>query len=105
MSSWDEFYAEIEAEAKAEGPAAVRDLRAKELKYSLISSLIASRVAVTQCARRAERFLRAIHRARSCDARIRSLMERAAGTRGRAMSRRLARMFCMDSNRPPHWPH
>jgi DNA-binding XRE family transcriptional regulator len=43
MSSFDDFYAEIEAEAKAEGPAAVRDLRAKELKYSLISSLIAGR--------------------------------------------------------------
>ena len=43
MSSWGEFYEEIEAEAKAEGPAAVRDLRAKELKYSLISSLIAGR--------------------------------------------------------------
>jgi transcriptional regulator with XRE-family HTH domain len=43
MSGWDEFYAEIEAEAKAEGPAAVRDLRAKELKYSLITSLIAGR--------------------------------------------------------------
>ena len=43
MSSFDDFDAEIEAEAKAEGPAAVRDLRAKELKYSLISSLIAGR--------------------------------------------------------------
>jgi len=43
MSSVDDFYAEIEAEAKAEGPAAVRDLRAKELKYTLISSLIAGR--------------------------------------------------------------
>jgi DNA-binding XRE family transcriptional regulator len=43
MSSWDEFYAEIQAEAKADGPAAVRDLRAKELKYGLISSLIAGR--------------------------------------------------------------
>jgi DNA-binding XRE family transcriptional regulator len=42
-SSFDEFYAEIEAEARAEGPAAVRDLRAKELKYSLISSLITGR--------------------------------------------------------------
>src|ERR1019366_9951014 len=65
----------------------------------------ARRVAVTQCARRAERFLRAMRRAHSCDAMTRSLVERAAGTRGRAMSRRLARMYCMDSNRSPHLPH
>jgi DNA-binding XRE family transcriptional regulator len=43
MSSWDELCAEIETEAEAEGPAAVYDLRAKEVKYSLISSLIAGR--------------------------------------------------------------
>ncbi len=42
-NNFDEFYAEIEAEARAEGPAAVRDLRAKELKYSLINSLITGR--------------------------------------------------------------
>jgi DNA-binding XRE family transcriptional regulator len=42
-TSFDEFYAEMAAEARAEGPAAVADLRAKELKYSLINSLIAGR--------------------------------------------------------------
>ena len=40
---FDEFYGEIEAEAAAEGPDAVRDLRAKELKYALISSLMTGR--------------------------------------------------------------
>jgi XRE family transcriptional regulator, regulator of sulfur utilization len=42
-NGFEEFYGEIEAEARAEGPAAVRDLRAKELKYSLINSLITRR--------------------------------------------------------------
>ena len=40
---FDELYAASDAEARAEGPEAVRDLRAKELKYSLISSLITAR--------------------------------------------------------------
>lgn len=43
MSSFDEFYAELEAEAEDEGPDAIGDLRAKELKYSLISALLAGR--------------------------------------------------------------
>jgi DNA-binding XRE family transcriptional regulator len=42
-NSFDSFYAEIEAEALAEGPKAVRDLRAKEMKYALISSLMMAR--------------------------------------------------------------
>lgn len=42
-TGFDEFYREIEAEAEAEGPAAVADLRAKELKYGLISSLLTRR--------------------------------------------------------------
>jgi DNA-binding XRE family transcriptional regulator len=42
-TSFDEFYREIEEEAHREGPAAVRDLRAKELKYALISSLLTRR--------------------------------------------------------------
>jgi ribosome-binding protein aMBF1 (putative translation factor) len=40
---FDDFYAEIEAEAKAEGPEAVRDLRAKELKYSFLNALMTAR--------------------------------------------------------------
>src|ERR1019366_1745024 len=65
----------------------------------------ARRVAVTQCARRAVRFLRAMRRAHSCDAMTRSFVARAAGTWGRAMSRRPGRMSCMDSNPSPHLPH
>ena len=42
-SSFDEFYAEVEAEAQAEGAEAVRDLRAKELKYELINALTTRR--------------------------------------------------------------
>ena len=42
-NSFDSFYAEIEAEALAEGPEAIRDLRAKEMKYALISSLMMAR--------------------------------------------------------------
>ena len=42
-TGFDEFYREIEAEAQAEGPAAVADLRAKELKYQLINSLLTRR--------------------------------------------------------------
>ncbi len=36
-------WAEIEAEAVAEGPAAVADLRAKDIKYTLINLLISAR--------------------------------------------------------------
>ena len=42
-SSFDEFYAEVEAEAQAAGAEAVRDLRAKELKYELINALTTRR--------------------------------------------------------------
>lgn len=42
-SSFDEFYAELEAEAEAEGAEAIRDLRAKELKYELINALTTRR--------------------------------------------------------------
>src|SRR5260370_36697415 len=45
-NTFDEFYKEIETEAEAEGPEAVRDLRTKELKYALISSLMAGRRAL-----------------------------------------------------------
>src|ERR1019366_2513649 len=65
----------------------------------------ARRVAVTPWATRVERFLRLMRRARSCDARTRSWVASVAGTRGCAMSRRLARIDCMDSNRSPHLPH
>ena len=40
---FDDFWAEIEAEAKAEGPEAVRDLEAKRLKYRLINVLLTRR--------------------------------------------------------------
>jgi DNA-binding XRE family transcriptional regulator len=39
-TGFDDFYREIEKEAEAEGPAALADLRAKELKYALINSLL-----------------------------------------------------------------
>lgn len=42
-TGFDEFYREVEAEAEAEGPAAVIDLRAKELKYALVNSLLTRR--------------------------------------------------------------
>jgi ribosome-binding protein aMBF1 (putative translation factor) len=42
-STFKDFYKEIEAEAAAEGPDAMRDLHAKELKYALISSLMTGR--------------------------------------------------------------
>ncbi len=45
-NTFDEFYKEIETEAEAEGPEAVRDLRTKELKYALISSLMTGRRAL-----------------------------------------------------------
>lgn len=38
-----EFYGELKAEAKAEGPEAIRDLRAKEVKFALINTLITRR--------------------------------------------------------------
>lgn len=40
---FDEFYGELEGEAKAEGSEAIRDLRAKEVKYALINTLITRR--------------------------------------------------------------
>lgn len=42
-AKFDGFYTDLEAEAQAEGPEAVADLRAKEIKYALINSLIAGR--------------------------------------------------------------
>jgi len=42
-NSFEDFYGELEAEARAEGPEAVRDLRAKEIKYALINTLISRR--------------------------------------------------------------
>lgn len=42
-TTFDDFYRELERDAQAEGEFAVADLRAKELKYSLINSLIAGR--------------------------------------------------------------
>jgi transcriptional regulator with XRE-family HTH domain len=44
--SFDDFYAQLEAEARAEGPRAVLDLRAKEVKYALINTLITRRQAL-----------------------------------------------------------
>lgn len=41
--SFDDFYGELEDEAKGEGPSAIRDLRAKEVKYALINTLITRR--------------------------------------------------------------
>ena len=45
-TSFDEFYSELENEAQAEGPRAVADLRAKEVRYALINALITSRHAL-----------------------------------------------------------
>ena len=42
-TDFDELFAEIEAEAAAEGEEAVLDLRAKQAKYRLINLLISSR--------------------------------------------------------------
>jgi DNA-binding XRE family transcriptional regulator len=42
-SNFDDLFDDIEAEAKAEGPAAVRDLRAKQLRYRLLNALISRR--------------------------------------------------------------
>jgi len=42
-TGFDEFYGELEKEAQAEGPEAIRDLRAKEFKYGLINALITRR--------------------------------------------------------------
>lgn len=41
--SFDDFYSKLAAEAKGEGPEAARDLRAKEVKYALINTLITRR--------------------------------------------------------------
>lgn len=41
--SFDDFYGELQEEAKGEGPEATRDLHAKEVKYALINSLITRR--------------------------------------------------------------
>lgn len=45
-TGFDEFYAQLEDEARAEGPGAVLDLRAKEVKYALINTLITRRQAL-----------------------------------------------------------
>jgi transcriptional regulator with XRE-family HTH domain len=45
-ASFAEFYAQLADEARAEGPAAVLDLRAKEVKYALINTLITRRQAL-----------------------------------------------------------
>jgi DNA-binding XRE family transcriptional regulator len=42
-NGFDEFYGALKAEAKAEGPGAIRDMRAKEVKYALINMLITRR--------------------------------------------------------------
>jgi len=42
-ASFEDFYAELADEAQAEGPAAIADLRAKEVKYALINALITRR--------------------------------------------------------------
>ena len=42
-NSFEDFYGELEADARAEGPEAIRDLRAKEIKYALINTLITRR--------------------------------------------------------------
>jgi DNA-binding XRE family transcriptional regulator len=41
--SFDDFYGELQEEAKGEGPEATRDLHAKEVKYALINTLITRR--------------------------------------------------------------
>ncbi len=45
-TNFDEFYAQLENEARAEGPGAILDLRAKEVKYALINTLITRRQAL-----------------------------------------------------------
>lgn len=42
-SAFEDFYADLREEAEAEGPAAVADLRAKEIKYALVNTLITRR--------------------------------------------------------------
>lgn len=42
-NGFEDLYHELEDEAKAEGPDAIRDLRAKEFKYTLVNTLIARR--------------------------------------------------------------
>lgn len=41
--SFEDFYTELEAETRAEGKEAIADLRAKELKYGLLNSLLSRR--------------------------------------------------------------
>jgi len=41
--SFEDFYSELEDEARDEGPRAILDLRAKELKYALVNTLITKR--------------------------------------------------------------
>ena len=45
-TSFKDFYAQVGDDARAEGPAAVLDLRAKEVKYALINTLITRRQAL-----------------------------------------------------------
>jgi len=42
-TSFDELFTEIEAEARAAGPDALRDLQAKQLKFRMVSALITRR--------------------------------------------------------------
>ena len=46
MTSFDDFYAEVVAEAEAEGPEAVAQLRMLEDRYRLASDLIGLRLAM-----------------------------------------------------------
>jgi DNA-binding XRE family transcriptional regulator len=43
MNDFDELLGDIEHEAQAEGPAAVRELRGLEIKYRLLNQLIEQR--------------------------------------------------------------
>jgi len=42
-NNFDEFFTEIEEEARAAGPEAIRELEAKQLRYRAIAALIARR--------------------------------------------------------------
>jgi DNA-binding XRE family transcriptional regulator len=42
-TTFDQLFEEIEVEARAEGPDAVRDLEAKQLKYRMLSALVTRR--------------------------------------------------------------
>lgn len=61
-TSFDEFYGELETEAQAEGPEAMRDLRAKEVKYALINALITRRPSTGDARNQATREATARHR-------------------------------------------